>query len=44
MQVRTMFVKRIDGRDYAFRMYWDAATPGPHYWMVVEAEPQPEAG
>lgn len=38
-----MFVKRIDGRDYVFRMYWDAATPGSQYWMIVEATPKPEA-
>jgi len=40
---RVMFIKRIDGRDYVFRMYWDAATPGSHYWMIVEATPEPEA-
>ena len=37
-----MFVKRIDGKDYTFRMYWDAATPGPYYWMIVEATLKPE--
>ena len=38
-----MFVKRIDGRGYVFRLYWDAPTPGPHYWMIVEMTPEPEA-
>jgi len=38
-----MFVKRIDGRGYVFRLYWDAAAPGSHYWIVVEATPEPEA-
>jgi len=38
-----MFVKRIDGRDYVFGMHWDAATPGSHYWIVVETASQPEA-
>jgi hypothetical protein len=37
-----MFLKTIDGRTYAFRVYWDAATPGTHYWMIVEMTPQPD--
>jgi hypothetical protein len=37
-----MFAKQIDGQDYSFRMYWDAATPGPFYYMVVEVSPQEE--
>lgn len=40
---KVMFVKRIDGRDYTFRMHWDAATPGSHYWMIVETTANPEA-
>lgn len=39
---KAMLLKRIDGREYTFRMHWDAATPGSHYWIVVEATPEPE--
>lgn len=38
-----MFIKRIDERNYVFRMYWDAAIPGPYYWIVVEMTSQLEA-
>lgn len=37
-----MFAKQIDGQDYSFKMYWDAAEPGPFYYMVVEVIPQEE--
>jgi hypothetical protein len=37
-----MFAKQIDGQDYSFRMYWDASTPGPFYYLVVEVASQKE--
>lgn len=37
-----MFTRQIDGQDYSFRIYWDAGTPGPFYYMVVEVASQEE--